>query len=73
MSPLGNGTGPAGQGSGTGRGLGRDGGGRQPGGFGLGPAGDCVCPKCGKKHVMNFRWIGRGVPRKFCQLCKDSS
>jgi len=33
--------------NGTGRGLGRSGGqGRQPGGFGLGPEGECVCPKC---------------------------
>ena len=31
---------------------------------------ECICPKCGKKHVMNFRWIGRGTPRKFCPLCK---
>lgn len=23
--------------------------GRMPGGFGLGPNGDCVCPKCGAK------------------------
>lgn len=32
---------------------------------------ECICPKCGKKHVMNFRWIGRGTPRKFCPLCKS--
>lgn len=31
---------------------------------------ECICPKCGKKHVMNFRWIGRGTPRKFCPSCK---
>ena len=48
--PLGNGTGPAGQGPGTGRGLGKGGGrGRQLGGFGLGPSGFCICPKCSKK------------------------
>ena len=41
--PLGNGIGPTGAGPGTGRGGGR---GRQPGGFGLGPDGDCVCPDC---------------------------
>lgn len=23
--------------------------GRQPGGFGLGPGGECICPKCGTK------------------------
>jgi hypothetical protein len=31
---------------------------------------ECICPKCGKKHVMNFRWVGRGTPRKFCPSCK---
>jgi len=38
-------------GRGFGRGLGRGGGGRrrQPGGFGLGPGGYCVCPNCGEK------------------------
>jgi len=33
---------------------------------------ECVCPKCGNKHTMNFHWIGRGTPRKFCQPCKSS-
>lgn len=23
--------------------------GRMPGGFGLGPSGECICPKCGAK------------------------
>ena len=31
---------------------------------------DCICPKCGKKHVMVFCWIGRGIPRKYCPSCK---
>ncbi len=44
-----NGTGPTGQGPGTGRGLGRGGRGRQPGGFGLGPSGECICPNCGAR------------------------
>lgn len=49
--PRGDGTGPAGQGPGTGRNQGRGGGrgrmdGKRPG---AGPAGDCVCPKCGTK------------------------
>jgi hypothetical protein len=34
---------------GRGRGLGRGGRGRQPGGFGLGPSGECICPGCGTK------------------------
>jgi hypothetical protein len=33
---------------------------------------ECICPKCGDRHMMNFHWIGRGTPRKFCPLCKSS-
>jgi len=49
--PRGDGTGPLGGGPGTGRGMGRGGGRGRMGGNrpGTGPAGDCVCPKCGKK------------------------
>ena len=43
-----------GAGRGLGRGLGR---GRQPNGFGLGPSGECVCPKCGKKSLHQ-----KGIP-----------
>jgi hypothetical protein len=32
---------------------------------------ECLCPGCGKMHVMKMRWIGRGIPRKFCQSCRD--
>lgn len=32
---------------------------------------ECICPGCGKMHVMKLRWIGRGVPRKFCSSCRD--
>ena len=31
---------------------------------------DCICPKCGRKHVMSFHWSGRGTPRKYCPPCK---
>jgi hypothetical protein len=34
---------------------------------------ECICPKCGQRHIMNFRWIGRGTPRKYCQSCKGGS
>ena len=34
---------------------------------------ECICPKCGQKHKMNFHWIGRGTPRKYCPVCKGSS
>jgi hypothetical protein len=33
---------------------------------------ECICPKCGQKHKMNFHWIGRGTPRKYCAACKGS-
>jgi transposase-like protein len=32
---------------------------------------DCICPMCGRMHITKMRWIGRGVPRKFCQNCRD--
>ena len=31
---------------------------------------ECICPKCGARHTMNFYWTGRGTPRKFCPRCK---
>jgi transposase-like protein len=34
---------------------------------------ECICPKCGQRHVMTFHWIGRGTPRKYCQSCKGGS
>jgi transposase-like protein len=34
---------------------------------------ECICPKCGQRHVMTFHWIGRGTPRKYCPSCKGGS
>ena len=34
---------------------------------------ECICPKCGARHMMFLFWTGRGKPRKFCQLCKGTS
>ena len=68
--PFGNGTGPFRQGSGTGQGLSRDPGrGRQPAGFGLGPSGECICPKCGTKTSHQ-----RGIPcyEQKCPNCSSS-
>ncbi len=51
-------TGPYGQEPGAGQGLRRGlGRGRQSGGFGLGPKGECLCPKCGTKAPHQ-----RGIP-----------
>jgi len=57
----------SGRGLGLGRGRGPVGGrGRQPGGYGLGPDGQCVCPKCGAKAVHQ-----RGIPcyEQKCPKC----
>ena len=32
---------------------------------------ECICPKCDKKHMLNFHWIGRGTPRKYCPNCRE--
>ena len=32
---------------------------------------ECICPKCGQMHIMKIRWMGRGIPRKFCRNCRD--
>ena len=57
--PRGDGTGPpGGGGAGTGGGRGQGGSGRgRMGGFALGPGGQCVCPRCGKKVAHE-----RGAP-----------
>ena len=34
---------------------------------------NCICPKCGERHVMAFHWIGRGTPRKYCLACKGGA
>jgi hypothetical protein len=27
---------------------------------------ECICPKCGKIHIMFLFWTGSGMPKKFC-------
>jgi hypothetical protein len=34
---------------------------------------ECVCPKCGARHRVKLLWTGRGMPRKFCPICKHYS
>ena len=28
---------------------------------------ECICPKCGKIHIVNMFWTGTTMPRKFCK------
>jgi hypothetical protein len=66
--PLGDGTGPVGNGPGTGRGFGAGRGRGRMGGDqpGSGPGGACVCPSCGEKAAHT-----RGVPcsTRKCPKC----
>lgn len=32
---------------------------------------DCFCPRCRQVHKMKMLWIGRGVPKKYCSICRD--
>lgn len=32
---------------------------------------ECICPGCGKVHLMKIHWTGRGMCRKFCENCRD--
>jgi hypothetical protein len=32
---------------------------------------ECVCPGCGKVHLMKIHWTGKGMCRKFCESCRD--
>ncbi len=34
---------------------------------------ECLCPKCGTHHRVKLLWAGRGMPRKFCPVCKHYS
>jgi len=49
--------------------FGRGGRGRQPGGFGFGPGGECICPNCGTKTPHR-----RGIPcyKHRCPKCGQS-
>jgi hypothetical protein len=32
---------------------------------------ECICPCCGILHTMKLHWSGRGIPRKFCEDCRE--
>jgi hypothetical protein len=60
-----------GRGGGAGQGRGRGGGGgNKPG---SGPAGTCICPKCGHKemHVVGQRCIDRACPKCGTKMIRE--
>lgn len=63
----GRGQGRGGGGQGKGQGMG---GGTKPG---AGPAGNCVCPKCGYKteHLVGERCVDRKCPKCGTQMVRD--
>lgn len=65
--PFGDGTGPIGQNRASGRGMGIGGGRGRMGGSnaGAGPAGYCVCPKCGARvpHQQGTPCYSRTCPK----------
>lgn len=81
--PRGDGTGPTGQGPRTGRGMGGSGGGIGQGGGGRGmgggnlpgsgPAGNCVCPKCGEKvsHQRSIACYSISCPKCGSKMAKE--
>jgi len=32
---------------------------------------ECICPSCGKVHLMKIHWTGKGMCRKFCENCRN--
>jgi hypothetical protein len=32
---------------------------------------ECICPKCGIRHIMQLNWTGRYTPRKYCKQCRN--
>lgn len=33
---------------------------------------ECICPRCGVTHKLKFFWSGRGIPKKYCIVCKNT-
>jgi len=31
----------------------------------------CKCPKCENLHYVAMRWTGNGMPRIYCESCKE--
>jgi len=34
---------------------------------------ECKCPRCGKIHKKILFWVGKGMPRKFCDSCQQKT
>jgi len=32
---------------------------------------ECKCPRCGRIHKKLLFWVGKTMPRKFCDSCKQ--
>jgi len=30
----------------------------------------CLCPKCNCKHKYKIYWVGNGIPRVYCKICR---
>lgn len=33
---------------------------------------DAKCPKCERIHKVVMLWIGRGMPRRYCEYCQSA-
>ena len=33
---------------------------------------ECICPECCGHHMVKMHWIGRGLPRKYCDNCRQN-
>jgi hypothetical protein len=31
----------------------------------------CICPRCNVEHIMKLHWVGRGIPKKYCESCLE--
>jgi hypothetical protein len=32
----------------------------------------CICPRCHQRHLVYMLWTGRGMPRKYCPMCRST-
>ena len=34
---------------------------------------ECKCPRCGKIHKKLLFWVGKTMPRKYCDSCNQKT